>query len=263
MHDTGPRALATRSKTKSPNRQSEILHDTIDEFLARFSASYSHVVSKSKYAIWYEAFADLEPRVVATACREVERTFIPTAACPFPTPAHVRGFIQNAKALVTEHTGETAWHETLAAIAKQYHPDIGWRGPRLTERIDHAIRAANGVHYVSQCSEEDLIWAKKRFIECYQRDEVLPDAQHLIAAPVLKILREFVAPKALPPSEPYIPERQDSHRKDTAMTDAQWEARRDFLKKQCEEIKARQPAIDSVVEQVANGEIAIPKKADA
>lgn len=123
--------------------------------------------------LWVEALSGWRLDLVAAAFKKVISTFEPTNACKFPVPAHVLKILENRAEVNLEDEAETEWQSLLQKIEAHYHPDVGWRGPKLSSRSDHAAKAASGVHYISQCSEGDLVWAKKRFIECYLRDEKL------------------------------------------------------------------------------------------
>jgi hypothetical protein len=121
--------------------------------------------------LWIEALSGWRIDLTEAAFRKLIQTFEPTSACKFPSPAHVLKLLEHRAEVNLEDEAETEWQSLLQKIEAHYHPDVGWRGPKLSSRSDHAAKAASGIHYISQCSEGDLVWAKKRFIECYLRDE--------------------------------------------------------------------------------------------
>ena len=161
-------------------------------------ALYGRDANPAWKQIWTSALSDVPYESLGPAFIRVEQTFIPTAACPFPTPAHLRAFLDKAKEITSADRTETAWHCALEQISRFYHPDVGWKGPVLSDHVGHALRAANGIHYVSQCSEEELIWAKKRFIECYERDDKLPESQRMLGYSDAKSFLAEASRKALP-----------------------------------------------------------------
>ena len=174
--------------------------------------------------LWIQDLCDIAVELLEPAFLKLERTFKPTAASPFPAPAHLRELLETARSISADDEAETAWHGLLGAVQRCYHPDLGWRGPKLAERIDHAARAANGVHYLSQCSEDDLVWAKKRFVECFPRDRELAECDGLL--PAKEILRPLTSdhedphgpPRSLPEAEAeptYAPMKDSSPRCDS------------------------------------------------
>jgi hypothetical protein len=171
----------------------------IRENLLKFSSLYNREINPVLVPIWLEALRGYSEDVIEAAFAKVRETFSPTAACTFPTPAHVMIFVRGAEKENLDDDAETAWKSLLNKIEAHYHPDLGWKGLRLTSRMDHAARAASGVHYISQCSESDLIWCKKRFIECYLRDEKLDaDIPSLLRlGEGRKLLEDFATTKAL------------------------------------------------------------------
>jgi hypothetical protein len=164
--------------------------------LLRLCTLYARPANHLLVPIWQEAVKELDISVVKEGFLRLEKLFKPTAACPFPTPAHLLELVDSARSVSKELEAERAWQALLGAIDRYYHPDIGWKGPHLGERFEHAARSAGGVHYISQCSEADLVWAKKRFTECYLRDEQLErDAPLLEAGKELRKLISAAAEK--------------------------------------------------------------------
>ena len=121
--------------------------------------------------MWTEHLEGLPGNGIVWAFRQLEKTFIPTLACPFPVPAHVRELLERPAKLALDRAAELAWQTTLEAINQHYHPDLGWRGPALAQ--PDAVNAAGGIDYLWRASATKLIWAKKAFLESYLRDEQL------------------------------------------------------------------------------------------
>lgn len=170
----------------SRNGISETLASLIRKWLAILGEAYQYEVSPQLPSVWMIAFKDQEDltRVEATFDKFL-RTWRKDYGRKFPAPADVLALLDIAEEKQIENDAEDKWHELLHRIEAHYHPDIGWKGPPLPDRMDHAARAANGIHYLSQCAESDLVWAKKRFVECYLRDEKLEEY-----APLLPEMRE-------------------------------------------------------------------------
>ena len=118
-------------------------------------------------AVWVSALADLEPEALDAACRRAMQTFK-----FFPTPAEIRAPLQ----AVEQADFEDEWQALLDYCREWVHPDISFRGaPVLPAEIDHAARAAGGVHFIRECSQQELGWRKKAFIEDLQRSRKTGD----------------------------------------------------------------------------------------
>lgn len=175
--DTEPQGLVPKSNSQLSKGPLECSKAVIDEYLLRFSAAYAHEPNPLVASIFREHLSLLPRSVVLAGFKHVEQTFQPTSACPFPTVAHVMEFINKSRAMNVAATAEDLWQKWLPIVTRYADPDIGWRGPRVPERINHAIRAAGGMAVIRECPKEDLVWRKKAFIECYERDESLPEYQ--------------------------------------------------------------------------------------
>lgn len=130
--------------------------------------------------IWIEALNGLSPRQIDAGFASLRQHFMPTHAAPFPSPGHLLHFINSAKNLGAAVEAEEEWQRWLPLVTRHYSPDTGWSGPKIPPRIDHALRAAGGVPIIARCPETDLVWRKKDFVECYLRDEQLPEALPLV-----------------------------------------------------------------------------------
>lgn len=186
-----------RGKTSQPR---DLL---IRKWVTVLAEAYDFRLADSLPKIWILALADLSPEVIEAGFKRLLKTWRPDFGRKFPAPADLLAMIESTETLAKNSAAENAWHGLLAAIERQYHPDTGWRGPRLPVPIDHAARAANGVHYLSQCPEQELVWAKKRFVECYLRDEAIEqNAPLLPAAPdVQAAIAKLADQKAMPGTE--------------------------------------------------------------
>lgn len=167
-------ALADLSEQNKPSQRSMAV---IRKWLTELAMEYDYTVTQENAIVlcqvWARRLVDLSPEQIQAAFEKLEKCFEPTAACRFPMPVHLLKHVEEATHAQSEESAESSWHDTMRAIERQYHPDISWRGPRLPDRADRSLRAAGGEHYVANCPETDLIWAKKRFIEEWLRSEVL------------------------------------------------------------------------------------------
>jgi len=146
---------------------------------------------------------DIPDEQLSPTFNRLAKKFIPSAQVPFPLPAHFLDLIDQAKEIQLTEEADQAWQALLTSIHKHYHPDIGWRGPKLTEHVFRSAASAGGVHNISQMTGDQLVWAKKRFIEAYLRDIELTETHPILGVPAeIKVLVESTAEKkALPQPE--------------------------------------------------------------
>lgn len=98
---------------------------------------------------------------------------------------------------------ENEWQSLLDYCREWVHPDIQFsRAPQLPPEIDHAARAAGGVHFLRWCSHEELGWRKKAFIEDLQRSRKNGDLAGLLPGGELRrLLRKAASPAPLLPND--------------------------------------------------------------
>lgn len=199
--------------------------------------------------IWIEALSDLSGEQIDAAFARLRKEFTPTSAAPFPSPGHLRAFVVGGKAMAIEHRANEAWEKWLPIVTRFHSPDIGWRGPKIPARIDHALRAAGGIGLIAECPTPDLTFRRKDFVACFIRDEELPDAFKLapeLAAP-LKSLAEMKAiaapaePKSLPARVPTVQAETPLPPKPVVRELTQYEVdrRKEVLRRQAEDLKAK------------------------
>jgi hypothetical protein len=204
--------------------------------------------------IWCDVLRDVSVDLLGPAFQKLERTFKPTVAAPFPSPAHLLELLSDVRAREIENSAESAWQHLLDRLERQYHPDLGWNGPSLDPRIDHAARAAGGIRWILECSRAELVWCKKRFTECYVRDEKLAEDHALLSPPpeISKRIKDVAAKKSFKPVEPVTsstcadsdpPVGSRRVTRSTPMTDEQFEARKKLLREQVEKFKAQPTSI--------------------
>jgi hypothetical protein len=163
---------------------------TVREGLLRLATLYDRDVTEPMEALWMESLAGVDSRLAETALRHLEKTFIPTMACPFPVPAHILNLLKDAQSTECAADAERAWQTSMAVILHLYHPDIGWHGPPLEGRERRAVEAAGGLRYLYAIPDDKLVWAKKAFIECYLRDDRLEKSAPLLAPELRPLLSE-------------------------------------------------------------------------
>ena len=99
----------------------------------------------------------------------------------WPTPAEVLGFISIAEDNAAEEKAAQKWNEVRQYIREDYHPDLkNHSGRPISERTRRAIKAAGGLAYLSECVADNLVFARKRFIESYLRWDELEQGKFLL-----------------------------------------------------------------------------------
>jgi hypothetical protein len=164
------------------------------------------VLTEKDFALYADVLSDLSVEQVDAAFLAASRT------CRFfPTPADIRAQIDGADKNALQLEAERALENFERWLDRWYHPDCGiLRGaPSLDRVTEHAARAAGSFTYLASCSEQDLIWARKRFIESYVRVHETRQIEYLLSDREAKqILRELAAPrprpeqKRIPPVDP-------------------------------------------------------------
>lgn len=190
--------------------------------------------------VWDEGLEDVPTEALEPTFKATLR-----ASKWFPTVADIRQHVECAE----DTRSEDEWHRALAYAREWCHPDgiiaFGATRPILPSDIDHAIRAAGGGRFLWGCSEEQLIWAKKAFLEDLKRQR---NAGHI--APLLgpsefrKVLSEAgkratLLPSATATEAPAIPPPAKEISAPPKPTEEEIEARRLLLEKQRAEVMRR------------------------
>ena len=198
--------------TNSRNETSKILDSLIRKWLAVFGEIYKKEVSNTLPKLWVAILGDIAIDKLELAFKEVLKTFTPTHACPFPTPAHVRVIFAEAEEVGEDVAAENAWLRTKRYCMK-WGNTPGPRPPITDPIAEVALRAAGGMDRIESCPEGELQWAQKKFIETYERYRRAPELCDFMSLS----LQDIIA-KALP-----------NQTKSLTITDAEVDARRKIL----------------------------------
>lgn len=168
----------------------------IRQFLVKAGEVYSRQITEPLVGIWLEQLGTysvekLEPlfRLVFATCKF------------FPTPADVLEPLKKLRESGAPLEAEYKWFQVLD-YARTTSPDYVSRPVRIKERTQAAIRAAGGLDWIRDCPEDDLQWAKKRFIEAFMSWDMLDKNQFLLPDGELKNLIAGAAEKLLPGAKP-------------------------------------------------------------
>jgi hypothetical protein len=162
-------------------------------------------LTKPLIDLWCQLLSDLEPELLDRALEDTART------CTrfFPTPGEIRARIKQADTNALQLKAEQAWQRVFKFAVNPH-----FSGIRELDRIsDHAARAAGGLSWIESCPEDQLQWAKKKFIEAYLRIHELGQGEHLLTDGEAKqFVRELGkranGPQALPAASESASEKE-------------------------------------------------------
>jgi hypothetical protein len=175
--------------SKQPVSSSEIARQT----LVKFAAKYYRDVTPALAQIWADELSDIRPDLLQRACDQVAKTW---TSGFMPTPANIRAAIDQANAKAFGLEAEEAWQRALYFCTRHFHPDMGVnrRAPKLPAAIEHAIRAAHGMSFIYNADREQLVWAKKRFIEDFTNIHETGQVKHLLTdGEARRLLRQIAS----------------------------------------------------------------------
>src|SRR6266513_5714688 len=145
-------SLATLSPPRTLERPVSS-NDAIRQFLVKAGEIYGRQITTPLVSIWIEELSCYSAETLEPLFRRALKS------CKFfPTLADVTEPL-NA---VEQADFEDDWQSLLDYCREWVHPDIHFSGtPSLPPEIDHAARAAGGMHFLRECSTEELGWLKK------------------------------------------------------------------------------------------------------
>jgi hypothetical protein len=184
-------AVISQSTTQKPSASDALVREWLFRFGVNFEKDVAPVLP-----LWLEAFGGLKPETLEPLFRKALNT------CKFfPKIADILEHAEQAKANAEEEAAAQKWTQVREYIRLHYNPDLRPQqpsGPRISERTQRAINAAGGLPYLSECIADDLVFARKRFIESYLRWDELHQEQFLLPDGEIKnLLAAFSDTKAL------------------------------------------------------------------
>jgi hypothetical protein len=194
--------ISAESQAHLDSLRSQLISEWLFKFALAFQAqgrepAVTEETAPMMAALWSEGLSDVPTEALEPAFKATLRT-----SRFFPTVADIRSHVESAE----DSRVEDEWQNVLEYALRYVYPDIGVRGPApLPPDIDHAVRAAGGLHYLESCPTDELQWAKKRFIEDLTRQRKRVNiAAYLPESPLGRMLRAN-APRVALPSAPPAP----------------------------------------------------------
>ena len=155
-------ALAITSELRALSNSS-----VVRKWVVVFGELFAREITPELVKVWCRLLADVDAEALNRACERAAKT------CKFfPSPAEIRGQLDQANAGAFDLEAEEKWQNLLVWVRRFYHPDLGvTRGAllQLDPTVEFAARATGGLHWIESCPESELQWAKKRFMETLSR----------------------------------------------------------------------------------------------
>ena len=200
------------SKPSSTDSNSSSKRELISEWVVRFALNADKPLNAKEQAVycstWEEGFSDVdEGRLKAAFIACLRSHMFKT----IPTIGDIRRHLQNAESNKAEEEAAQKFDEVLRYFREECHPDLKDRQPRkISERTRRAINAAGGARHLRECIGDDLVFARKRFIESYLRWNELEQGRFLLpegevtnllagVAKNMSVERLLEAPKVIEP----------------------------------------------------------------
>ena len=193
--------LQPRPPSASAARES-LIKEWVFRFQANAGQNLTPEHASTVVGLWTEAFADLTDGTLEAAFRKT------ICSCTFwPKIADIRQHIERGRVNCAEEEAAQKWQRVRDYIRMHYNPDLKISsGPKICERTWRAINAAGGFAYLSECGKENLVFARKRFIESYLRwQELRQDEYMLPEGKVKKLLCAVAEAKAFPVPQHRLP----------------------------------------------------------
>jgi hypothetical protein len=251
--------LQVSSYGNNSNETARQRSELITKWLLTLSAAFppKDLSDGALFPIWTMALSDLSLPMIQSAFVKLISNFKPTSACPFPVPGNLREQIDSVNSAAEAGKVELAWQKALEYRRRFYDADkpgqLSTRAPALSQRMQNACRASGVLTEITE-ADQLHVWGKKRFIESYLNWEILEMNQHLLPEGPVKdaitqtaqsmapgTAKQITAPTPIirpidqrrPVAGPiYIPEAPP-------LTDYQIEQRKELLRRQAEELKAK------------------------
>lgn len=148
----------TRTSETSDSAKRNLI---IREWLIRFGLNYGFEVTPAHVLLWQEELSDLPTEKLEDAFRKTLHE------CPYqPKISDIRKHFEVASSNAAIIEMEDAWESLLHWIESYYHPDLGISksATPLDPMVRKSLAAAGGFDHLTNCSDADLQWARKRFI---------------------------------------------------------------------------------------------------
>jgi len=179
----------------------EVRRELVAKALLTIAAFADREVTAPMLEGWVTRTLDIPEAQLAAALEKLVATWPPPGCSrAFPMPGDLRAIIEGAQRLRDSCADEAAWQKVLHLA-----PDLGSDYTIASARqpddavLLAAVRAAGGWHHIATCTNHELQFARRTFLEVYARQQALPEAEKLLVPGDLsKQIAELAERKALP-----------------------------------------------------------------
>ena len=194
MENSAELSLRLETQEHSDSRTSQLIR----EWLFRFGVEHKEDIAP-RLPLWLEQLGGIDPQTLQDLFERAMRT------CKFfPKIAEILEPLDSSE----RANYEDEWQALLDYCKQWVHPDIAFsRAPELPPEIDHAARAAGGVYFLRECSQDELGWRKKAFLEDLERQRKTEGFPQL-PSELRKLIAEAGCPKLLPKPAAIAPEER-------------------------------------------------------
>jgi hypothetical protein len=193
MENTNLVPATSQTETQKRSGRTEEL---IKEWLFRFGVEHKEDVAP-KLPLWLEAFGGMDPE-------KLHKLFVRAIqTCKFfPKISEILQPCDVVATAYLDEQSERAWQKILDYRRRFWNPDMpggfSSSAPRLSDRMETAARAA-GIFRDFDTVEALHTWAKKAFIESYQRYGELKRDEYLMPPGEVKnLILDLSKKKSLP-----------------------------------------------------------------
>jgi nucleotide-binding universal stress UspA family protein len=175
------------SLTTCESQDSERRSQLIRQWAVRFASNCGKALSDDLVALWQDELSDLPFDVLEAAFRKTMQT------CRFwPTVADIRSHVQQADSTVADAEAERAWDKVLEYAVRFGNVSSNSIPPITNQAMAAGLRAVGGKDFLEAASDEQRLWARKLFLEIYQRQRSLPEVAQLCSQKDSPALREAI-----------------------------------------------------------------------
>jgi hypothetical protein len=201
-------SLVSTKRSESRSNLPSARENLISAWLTRLALNSGVPLDAGSRAVyvqlWMESFADLDDAKLNAAFRKILLTWGSEfgKVGKLPTVGDIRGHIDATANKELASRADLEWQKLLDYIRRFYWADGPWqhKAPKLPEKVRVSCNAAGGFAWLNECSRDDLVWAKKSFIEHYTAWEEMRKDQWLLPEGTLRnLMLEASSEKALLP----------------------------------------------------------------
>jgi hypothetical protein len=205
----------SESRSNHDTARDSLISDWLEKLALNSGVALAPGTRAVYVRLWTESFRDLDGVALEAAFQKTLLTWGSEfgKVGKLPTVGDIRGHLDATAKKELASRADLEWQKLLDYIQRYYWADGPWqhKAPKLPEKVRVSCNAAGGFARLNECSRDDLVWAKKSFVESYIAWEEMNKDQWLLPEGTLRnLLLEASSEKALLPgpvadSEDWLP----------------------------------------------------------